>query len=291
MRSPLLGLVFGLINTTTLHLAKGMQRQGIGMLRWRSLPRDERSKGKAVIYVAGVILNNLTAVWLILANRFAAPAYATGMFGVGLVVLLLYSHVLLGEPVAPINYFGAALVVVGTALFGYHSLTMGRADATLLDSVTVTVFTVAFLLGAGAFAVVAIRNGSTTLVAAAFGIFAGGLASLDPVLKALGQNSGGSAGFIPATAWGWIPFGSSFVLGTIAFLSSQYAFLKGADASSMIPVQTSVYVLIPVVVQLLALPGYTADAILLSGIVLILGGIVFTQMGRRLAPPLDKEAS
>ncbi|MFW5689914.1 MAG: hypothetical protein ACOC1U_10105 [Spirochaetota bacterium] len=286
MTSPGLGMLFGFINTTTLHLAKGMQRQGIETLRWRSTPRHDRSKGKAAIYVIGVILNNMAAVWIILANRFAAPAYATGMFGLGLVVLLLYSHFLLDEPVRPINYVGAALVIVGTAVFALHALRNRSVQTARFDPIVVGIFAASFVLAAFIVVVFAMRSGRPFRIALAFGIFAGGLGSLDPVLKSLGQTAGLTAGIIPTAAWGWIPFGISFLFGTTAFFSVQYAFYHGADASAMVPVQTSVYVLTPVVVQIIALPGYQLTLSLTAGIAIILLGIVLTQMGRRAIPPV-----
>jgi hypothetical protein len=278
-------MLFGFVNTATLHLAKGLQRHGIETLRWRTLSRRDRSPGRAVIYVIGVILNNLAAIWIILANRFAAPAYATGMFGLGLVVLLLYSHFVLDEPVAPVNYLGCVFVVLGTALFGADALQNGRIDASRLEPWTVAIFAGAYILVAALFVVFVVKSRRGVLLSLAFGMLTGGMGSLDPVLKALGQNAGGVASVVPLVGWGWIPFGLSFLLGTGAFFNVQYAFLKGADASAMVPVQTSVYVLVPVAVQLVALPGYDLTLLLSLGIVMILSGIVLTQTGRRVPPP------
>lgn len=281
MTSPLLGMLFGFLNTSTLHLSKAMQRQGIETLRWWKVPRAERSGAKAMIYIGGVILNNMTPVWLILANRFAAPAYATGVFGLGLVVLLLYSHFILGEPVDPINYAGAGLIIAGTVLFALHAVVRGRIQVWRFDPGLVGWIAGGYIVVAGLFALFVVRSGRRFLFAAAFGLLSGGMASLDPVMKALGQWAGGDPGFLPAVAWGWIPFVASFVLGTAAFLTAQFAFLHGADASTMVPIQTSVYVLLPAVVQIIALPGYEPTVLLGVGIVIILAGIVLTQMGRR----------
>ena len=287
MMSPLLGMLFGFVNTSTLHLSKGMQRQGIETLRWWKLPRSERSGGKAFIYIGGVVLNNMTPIWLILANRFAPPAYATGVFGLGLVVLLLYSHFVLGEPVAPVNYGGAGLIVAGTALFALHAVSHGGVDVWRFDGALVGWLTGGYIVVAGLFALFVVRTGRRFLFAAAFGALSGGMASLDPILKALGQWAGGRPGFLPGVAWGWIPFVASFVLGTAAFFTAQYAFLRKADASTMVPFQTAVYVLVPVVVQFVALPGYGPTPLVVAGIAVIFGGIALTQMGRRIeqTPP------
>lgn len=283
MTSPALGMLFGFINTATLHLAKGMQRHGIETLRWRSTPKAERSGGRAAIYVIGVVLNNMTAVWLVLANRFAPPAYATGMFGLGLVVLLFYSHVVLGEPVRGLNYAGAVIIMAGTALFAVHAAGSREIEMAHFDPLTVGLFSTVYVVATVGFVVFVQRSGRRVLLALAFGLLAGGMASLDPVLKAVGQSAAGESTVVPMVAWGWIPFLASFLLGGAAFVSVQYAFLKGADASAMIPIQSSVYVLVPVVVQLIALPGYRVTAMLVAGVVMILAGIVLTQTGRKAA--------
>ena len=285
MTSPGLGMLFGLLNTTALHVAKGMQQHGIQTLKWRSTPREERSGKRAVIYLIGVVLNNTSPIWLILANRFAAPAYATGMFGVGLVLLLLYSHFVLREEVAPINYAGAGLIVAGTVLFALHASRNAELDLSAMSPVTVTVFTIAFFLSTGVVALLSLRRRTALGLSAAFGLFAGGIGSLDPVLKAVGQHAGGAATFFPSVAWGWVPFVFSFGLGVLAFISVQFAFHHGAIARSMVPVQTSTYVLVPVLVQLLALPGYMANSLLILAVAVLLVGIACTQAGPRSSVP------
>jgi len=288
--SPLLGLLFGFINTTALHVAKGMQRQGINTLRWRSQEKSQRSGKHAVIYIAGVILNNSSPVWLILANRFSAPAYATGMFGVGLVFLLIYSRFLLHEPVAPVNYLGAIVVMVGTILFSLHSFQMGSLNVSAMKTQVVTIFIVVYLVIAGIGLVIGFRSSSGLVLGLTFGFFAGGAGCLDPILKSIGQNASGAATLVPAEAWGWIPFGLSFVLGLSAFVSVQIAFYRGARASVLVPFQSSLYVLIPVVVQLIALPGYMATPVLISGIGCIVVGIFLMQLRRDPLVSAESEA-
>jgi hypothetical protein len=289
--SPALGLLFGLINTTSLHIAKGMQRHGINTLRWKRLKKEERSGKHAAIYIAGVMLNNSTPLWLILANRFSTPAYATGMFGVGLVLLLVYSSVILKEPVAPVNYIGAVVVMAGTILFSVHSLQMGSLDVSLMDSRAVTWFIAIYVILAGLGLLAGFRSKNGRVIALTFGLYAGGAACLDPILKAIGQNASGTATLFPAAAWGWIPFGLSFLLGTSAFITVQIAFLRGARASVFVPFQSSLYVLVPVVVQLIALPGYVATPILVGGIACIVVGIVLMQVKRDASVPAHQEAT
>ena len=287
MISPALGMLFGFINTASIHLAKSMQRHGINTVRWRSTPRAERSGKHAVIYVAGVIINNLSAIWLILANRFAAPAYATGMFGLGLVLLLLYSSLVLGESVHWVNFAGAGLVILGTGAFSLHALTSDQAASGVFDAAAVGIFAALWFVPATTLLLVSLRAHHRHLQGFSFGVLTGSMASLDPVLKAIGQTAGGTATILPSVAWGWIPFLLSFPLGIIAFLLSQYAFYRGASASDTVPAHSSFYVLVPVVVQIVALPGYRITPLLSSGIAAIVVGIALMQRRRT---PLEARA-
>ena len=281
MISPALGMLFGLLNTSAIHVAKSMQRHGINTLRWRSLSREERSGKHAVIYLVGVVVNNTSSVWLILANRFAAPAYATGMFGLGLVLLLFYSSVVLGERVHWVNYVGAVLVVVGTAAFSLHAIGGSQVQA-MLDPRAVALFCALYFLPVGALVFLGVRTGRRHLMGFSFGLMTGSMASIDPVLKSIGQTAGGAASILPAVSWGWIPFVLSFPLGIGAFFLSQYAFYRGATASDTVSAHSSLYVLLPVVVQIVALPGYRVTPVLIIGIAAIVTGIGLMQ--RRRAP-------
>lgn len=290
MTSPLLGLLFGFLNTTTIHLAKGLQRQGIRTLKWFRQARHERSVRHALIYVVGVILNNTTVVWVLLTNRFAAPAYVSGMFGLGLVVLLIYSRVVLRETVIRLNYLGAVLVVFGTMAFGYVSLNNTDIDVSLMSPRALGIFAGSFFVIAVVFLVLANRSSRAQLKGIAFGLIAGGVGGLDPVLKGLGQYAGGMGTLLPDVGWGWIPFGLSFVFGTTAFLTVQFGFHRGADASVLGPMHSSTYVLIPVISQLICLPGYNTTPMLITGILLIVVGIIFIQYRTKSAQPVIKEA-
>jgi multidrug transporter EmrE-like cation transporter len=290
LTSPALGLLFGFLNTAALHVAKGMQQQGINALRWRRLPAELRHGRTLWIYIAGVVLNNSAPVWLILTNRFAAPAYATGMFGIGIVLLLIYSVMILGERVSALNFAGAAIVVVGTVLFGVHAIRLGDVDLSAIQRETVIQFILIFL-GLGIFAVAAaFRLRSPVAASFAFAFYAGGAACLDPFLKAIGQTAAGTATLLPVGWAGWLPFLFSFALGSSAFVVVQVAFLRGARASVFVPFQSIIYVLVPVVLQLIALPGYRASAVLVVGVVFILAGIVLMQVGRRTPSPLAGES-
>ena len=86
--SVILGLIFGIINTLTLHLAKAMERHGIEIF---SRKKSFKEKGKKpLIYIIGFILNNTIFIWQILGTTFASAAVFSSVFGLGLILLMIY---------------------------------------------------------------------------------------------------------------------------------------------------------------------------------------------------------
>ena len=83
----LLGILFGIINTLILHLAKAMERHGIETF---SKDKTLKEKGKKpTIYVIGFILNNTVFVWQIIGINFASATVFSSVFGLGLILLMI----------------------------------------------------------------------------------------------------------------------------------------------------------------------------------------------------------
>lgn len=282
MSSPALGLLFGVVNSVSLHLAKGLQRLGIGALRVPRASRTAADRGRLLVYIAGVVVNNAAPVWIILANRFAPPAYATSMFGVGLIALMLYSRRALGEPVTAANLAGSIGVLVGTILFALSALSAPPVALTSLIRSRVWLSLPAFVGVFGTFVILSICSRRLHAMSIAFGIFAGGLASFDPILKALGQGSGGAPSFFPGAAWGWLPFLVSFLLGSGAFFCTQIAFYRRADASLLVPAHSSMFVLTPLLVTAVAHPGFHFAPLQIAGIGFIVVGMVLSESRWRI---------
>ncbi|TFF93848.1 MAG: hypothetical protein EU544_05285, partial [Promethearchaeota archaeon] len=112
----LLGLIFGLCNTCVLHLAKAMERHGIEIF---SRDKTLKEKGKKpLIYIVGLVLNNMVFIWQFLGLTFSSAAVFSSVFGVGLVVLMLYSYFILHEEISRPELIGAILIIIGTTMVG-----------------------------------------------------------------------------------------------------------------------------------------------------------------------------
>ena len=269
----------GILSTTLLHIAKAMERHGIEIFdQIRSKVTGQAIEGveggakKPTIYIVGVILNNLTPIWAILANFFGPPSYLTSMFGLGLIALMIYAAKVLHEPIQRIEYFGAVVLVTGTLLLGIDGLLRPTLDMSTMDEVKSFIF-VGIFIALGLVAIgIALKKNSTTVIGIIFGLFAGGCGGLDPVFKGIGQKGG-----LPANFLGWFIFLLSFGIGTIAFMVTQWGFARKANASTLVPSYNSLYVVVPILIQAWALPGFGLTWLTWVGMVITIIGIVLMQ--------------
>ncbi len=285
MSNSAMALIYGVIGSVLFNLSKGMQRQGIKALSFlfskkADRRREERPRGSAglmALYATGAVLNNSLGFFAILANRYAPSSYYTSMFGVGLIALMLYSGFVLKEPVHPLQYAGAVLLTLGTLLLGYDGII--REDVSM-GSINLTttgiVIGVSFLLWA-AVLLYAHRTRSLLILGVVYGLFLGFSASLDPVLKGIGQNLGGAGRYLPRQSLGWIIFLLSFVFSTLSFVVSQWVFSRGVRASVFVPSQNFGYIVTPIYIQAVSLPGFHLTGWTVSGLVVIVLGIVTMQ--------------
>ncbi len=285
-------LLLGTISTIQTHLAKALERQGIEVfeqLRARIQKSDQPVDGglkKPVIYTVGVVLNNTLFIWSILAQPYGPPALFSSVFGVGLVFLMVYAATVMKERILPREILGAMAIVPGTLIIGYENIARGAT----LDRFTMNLlpFFLAVLLWVViglAFIIYASRSRNLRLIAVAFGQLAGGLGSLEPFLKGVGQNYGGPSGILPSNVLGGAIFASSFVIGFLAFLVTQIGFAKKARASLLVPVYNVTYIGLPVLWQTLLLPAYQPTRLTGLGLGLILfGAVAVGAVGRRERP-------
>lgn len=282
-------LLLGIISTLQTHLAKALERQGIEVfdqikakLQKSGQPVEGGLK-KPVIYTIGVVLNNTLFIWPILAQPYGPPAVFSSVFGVGLVFLMVYAALVLKEPVNRREVVGAAVIILGTLGIGYDNV----IRAGTLDRFTMNLTTFFLVLGiwlALALTLVFVSNRARNLrlMAVAFGILAGSLGSLDPFLKGVGQNYGGSSSILPASVIGGIIFGASFVIGFLAFVLTQIAFVKKVRVSLLVPAYNAAFISLPVFWQLILLPDYSLTWLTLLSLALIVYGVVaIGAVGRR----------
>ncbi|MFX0039670.1 MAG: EamA family transporter [Candidatus Heimdallarchaeota archaeon] len=268
--SVALGLLFGIINTLMLHLAKAMERHGIEIF---SRKKSFKEKGKKpLIYIVGFIINNTVMVWQIIGTTFASAAVFSSVFGLGLILLMLYSRYILHEKITKIELLGAILIIIGTTLVGFFYIieppvtgTINYVNFFILIIVMILLFS--FLIGFSWKTMIA--------VAFIFGAIAGTLGGTDNVLKRIGLSSSNFieafAGLLRMELDSYI-FLFSFLAGFFALIITQIGFAKGADASRLVPMYNSLYISAPVLFELLIVEGAGVSlGIILSIIIIIIG--------------------
>jgi len=287
MSNSIIAILLGIIGTMLYHISKGMQRQGIEIIdRFRdkitgkTIPGtsySEKNRRNNIIYITGVIMNNSLTVFIILANRYAPTSYFTSMFGIGLVALMFYSARILHEPIKGIEYFGSAVLITGTVVLGIEGIGRPCLDVSMINIKAVWVIVGIFLPSIIVCMYFAYRSGRPYVIGIVFGLFTGGVASLDPIFKGIGQNLG-SAGFFPSSGMGWLIFSISFIFATAAFTVAQWGFYKKAQTSVLIPSFNSMYVTMPIIIQGFALPDFKITYITGAGLILVVTGIFLMQV-------------
>lgn len=302
MYSPALAMLFGLINTMLIHLAKAMERHGIEIfdqIRARVSKQDSETSDaidielrekdidvtdvkKPTIYIIGFALNQTPALWAMFSNMFSQgnSNYYSSMGGVGLIVLLIYSAKILNEPVRKPEIIGAIILITGTLIIGIENI-FRPEPSTEIQLTSLWIFLGLYVAIGVMLMVFAIKKNDPLSLGIIFGGFAGGCGAMDPFFKSVSQLWGvEEAGFLPdiTNPFAVIIFILSFGVGTASFLITQWGFARDADASVLVPTHTTASILVPVIVYLISYPGqYTIYWTTILGFALIVIGIVLMQ--------------
>src|SRR4030042_4266195 len=268
MSNSLIAMIYGIVGSVLFNLSKGMQRHSSDARSFIFRKRGKRRAGEgrsgsakiAALYATGFVLNNSLGLFAILANRYAPSSYYTSMFGTGMIALMLYSGIILREPIHPLQYAGAAVLTLGTLILGYdgivrEQMTMGSTNLPVAGIVIGASLLVGVVL-----LIYARRPRSPPVLGVVYGLLIGFAASLDPVPKGIGPNLGGGGRYSPKLSLGWFIFLASFLFATLSFASSQWIFSRGVRASVLIPSQNFAYIAYPIFFQAVSLSGYNLTA-------------------------------
>jgi drug/metabolite transporter (DMT)-like permease len=263
------GLLFGIISTIFVHLGKVMERQGIEIY---SREKSFKEKGnKPMIYLIGVIFNNSVVLWQIIAMQYSTAAVFSSVFGLGLILLMLYSHFVLHEDIKKPEIIGSILIVIGTTVIGIIQLT----EPTPIENVNFVNIYILLIVIVLIFPIILIMSiKKKYAIAIVVGIVAGTLSGLDNVFKRIGLKEG-IANIINVQT---LPlFVISFIMALTAFALCQIAFAKGAEASKLVPIYNSFYIAIPVIVELFIYEGTFLSVEKIFALSLIIVGVFFMQ--------------
>lgn len=282
--AAILVIVFGVIGTTQLHLAKVMQKHGIEVFdniraklrKEKKIIVDEGRIKKPVIYFIGLILNASETITLMLANLFGEyPALYTSMFGVGMVFSLLYSTKFLGEKVIQREIFGSIVIIMGTLVLGIEGIFRPDYNEEELGILESYIFILSFLGIGISLMAYSLKTKDPLKIGFFFAIVSGGFGGMDIIFKLLGQvDASGGVSIIPLDVTRFIVFLTSFGIAFTAFSLTQWAFARKAPARVFIPTYDSFYVALPIIYQAILLPGFLIWASTVIGFTLIVFGIV-----------------
>lgn len=271
----MVAMLLGVGSSATLHISQVLMRLGVVDLR-----AGNRSLSRWALYLTGLLLNFSAPFWVMAANLFADTLWFTSMFATGLVTLLLFSRLVLGEVITRAQTLGAGLIVAGTLLIAAAGLTgaPGRTDMLnlpLLLAVSLSWVLLMPVLG------MLCRHRQLRVQETIFGLAAGGFLALDALWKSLSQQRlDGGVGLLPVSLDAWLFLGVSFVGALGAFLMMQWSYWRHCRPVGVLVSYNLMYVSLP-----LALAGVMAlrhgvaqlDVLILSGLLLMLAGGLISQ--------------
>jgi hypothetical protein len=278
MINYLIAMLLGLIFSITFHISRGMQQQGIKTLTFikeklsRKTPSLTWKECKPSIYIWGAILSGSGVIWVVLSGKFAPASYFTSMYGIGLIVMMWYSSKILKEKIDKWEYLGVVILIAGTVLIGIEGIYQPELDYAEINLTAVWWIVGIFVFFASINLIFAVKIKNLVFKSVLFGLVTGGTVSLDPIFKGIGQNLNHHTGYFPASALGWTIFLLSLIFTTAAFWVTQWGFSKNVRAALLIPMHNSMYIAFPILVQLIALPGYKITFLTVCGVLLILAG-------------------
>jgi multidrug transporter EmrE-like cation transporter len=277
----LLVILLGILSSTQIHLAKALERQGIEVfdqLRLRFQGKSQAELGglkKPFIYSLGLFLNFTVFIYaMFVVPLGGTTALFTSMYGMGLVALLGYSAWVMKEHITRLELIGCVAIMVGTLVIGVENIYRPAPQMSQMSIAPALISILILLSGCIALVVTGQLRRNPNLVGLTFGLAAGILGCLDPFLKGLSQAAGGADRFLPQIPFGWIILVSSFLVGQMAMIITQWGFIHRARANSLVPAYNCSYIIVPILLQALHLPGYTLYFSTLLGLGLIIAGIV-----------------
>ncbi len=245
----LIALVIAVIGSVLIHLSQGLMK--LAILRRQ---QGDKSPGQRYLYLSGMLLNFSAPLWVILANRFAPTVIFTSVYAIGLLALLWFSCWKLGLALRKRDLLGALLLTLGAILLAIGNIQNGLIHMSQLNIVPMwwmlamlclLVWPVSWLC----------KQFSWLPQGLLFGFLGGAFLAVDSLLKGIAQSDSGVSAFLPSTLAGMAIFALSFVGAAMAFGMTQWAHARGAPPSATIAGYDAAYMLTPLLLISLALPG------------------------------------
>ncbi len=120
----LIGLALGMIGALMLNIGKGVQKQKVHVfLHGRRMFAAEHRRD-LLIWCLGLSMTASALLFFPLGVHFCdSPSCISAMTGIGLIGLVLYALLAIGEKMKSADAVGIVLVIAGTSLLGYLGVT------------------------------------------------------------------------------------------------------------------------------------------------------------------------
>lgn len=142
----ILGVGFGALAALMINVGKGVQKQNVHVfLQGRKMFQKPHRKFLGG-WLLGLCLTSAASVPFVLGLKFSeSPSAISAMTGIGLIGLVVYAVLAIGEKMDLKDGVGIALVIVGTSAMGYlgameEQLDREFSDSTVLKVVLILVF-------------------------------------------------------------------------------------------------------------------------------------------------------
>ena len=277
-----LTLLYGVLGAVAVSLGKGLQKYGVDVLGPRALAAGNRWKFFVwCLGTAGIV----SSAFFVFAACAHGPLTIVGaLSGTGLCALVLFTTLVLKEPIGRSEQLGIAAIIVGTGIAGYFDGAPGAASLQLanpakeaFDSGHTIALCVAVVALSTSAAVWSWRRNF-----AHFGLIFGSISGLCGGISVFFQKGavlychcGDVFDDIPAALRN--PFFYLFALtGILDFVVTQYA-LTRAKAVTVVPCYQTFYMLVPIVGGVLAFHD-AINVLQLGGIALLVCGVVLLSL-------------
>jgi len=293
MENTVLSLVLAVIGYSLLNLGQATQKIGLARARRRRL------QGWAV-WAVGTLGTSVSVFVVLRAVSIGSLSLVGAMSGTGLISLTLFSALVMGEEVGPLDLVGIGVIVAASSLLG--ALGGGDGGGSPRIGVLFVYLGVVALLGAGLWAVVGRRQGLAGMV---IGGFAGALGGFGPVFQKVSASpaakslslaesmplvdSGGAQGSESASCLRWLmdvllnPYALVWILlSLISMVVLQFSYSRGR-AIQVIPAFSVCFLVIPVIGGVIGF-GERLHPLQWVGVVVVLGGVALLTVRRAPAP-------
>ena len=262
---PGLGLLIGLLSYTLLYLGKGVQKYAVEGIKETGSLKSKHSG----TWILGTVMTGLPVFIQWAALYFAPVRLIAPLEGFGLMVLLAFSVIVLGERPGPVAFAGVVAIAAGTAFIASFSAASASPEGPALDNQwtrNILRIFLPLLAAEGAWIAVSLR-GKLPLLGVAFGIAAGTMMAFQTLAKRISA--------VPGAA---VPAGiAAIVFAVLTLAVTQLGFAK-APASRVVPAFTSASILAAVLggqvlLQEAADPGqWVGIGIVVAGVIALSAG-------------------